>query len=227
MSVRYNDLISDAQLEEAALKSMAGLTIASNQVAIQEAIRDTTDRFESFFDRFFIVRSFTQRIPINAWSYNRLLERYVAWASDKPIVEIKSIVDTAGSTISGTTVTREKSSPNSSYNWFATSTPRDCRVTYFSGYKRSDQALADLTGTGPGQGGLTTLTVTPDDLPSDVRRKAIELAMLYMRRALDGTLGSSSRMQQVGSQVVTVNAIDSRAEDKILESIAGAYKRRV
>jgi hypothetical protein len=183
-----------------------------------------TSIIETAYDRLFIVRSYTQRVPIGAWAYHRLLDTWVAEIRETPAVEIESV------DASGMTVSLAESRPGHGKDWFTTDEPQDVIITFFSGHRRPDEVVSGATGSQinlTSETGLSGLTVTPSLIPGDVQRLAIDLGTEMLRSSAEGTRGMQRRIQNVGSQMATIEAVDTGYQDRILKRLRPKYRRLV
>lgn len=172
MAESYSALILASNVEsEAQGAYQFDLGSDSTKTTLQAMADEVTGIIEGALDRHLIVRKYTHYFDLNDWSYDRARQKYVAYTYQWPIVQ----VDTSGFTAA--------SSRGSSVNNILEYTSAYCgAVTYYAGYKRSEQTLTNL------QAQLADLAELPADLPGEIRGVAISAALhaLAERRAGPG-----------------------------------------
>lgn len=187
---QYTDLLIPAELKVDALRSLdIDVTDATQQSdmggsyqdAAILAIRDVTEAIESYLDRKLMVRKWDVDIQRWQWEENKALGKVQHLPGHWPVVQ----VETAGVTIS-----------NDGVRLLAGD--RKDEAELYAGYKRRDQALADL------QGELPALTETPDELPYDIRRVAMRLVMYELTQALQNTYAVSSVTKTAGGATAEI-----------------------
>lgn len=165
MPLPYSALITarDVLDEDMSAQQIKPL-IDNAEKTLEAIIQELTGIFEGAagLDRQLIVRSHTEYVDYSDWQYSAARSKYWLRARQWPLVEIS----TSGFTI-GT--------DDSVSNLILSSSRYQGGISYYAGYKRSKQALDDLTS----ESGLSAMTATPTDLPSDIRGAAIE-AVLYL-----------------------------------------------
>ena len=148
------------------------------------AIEDMSSVIRSHVQRDVIVAEHEQSLWRSDWTYDEGQEKYAAYADQWPVVQI----ETAGYTAAGERILTEDADADV--------------VTYFAGYRRADQDLATL------QGKVEGLDTLPPELPGVFRSVCTELTLFRLSRAENKQFGTGSTRQQIGGQVVTVQATD-------------------
>ena len=226
--VTVEDVLRDA------LKSTT-LTETDNGYAIRRAIRDISARIETSLDRQLVVRSYVQHVDAYQWRIARGGPRYsgrqLRWeclAKFWPVVQVQSAeVGWYGSTRSDDPISQD---PRTYYQHrrFWTADPYDFEVTYFAGFRRTEQTLADLqaatdpdTATGTP---LADLTVLPAVLPSDVTDACTRMVLARLFQAENKMWGAGSRSRLVGKDKVMVEQVDRGFEKRQLSHLL-RYRR--
>jgi hypothetical protein len=151
-----------------------------------------------------IVRRHTQAIERHQWTGSDALDGWVAWANQRPVLQI----DAGGDDLSGIRIAR-----TDPYR-LARGAPEAGTITYFGGFRRPDQAIRDAsvsgaeselpTGSSEPLEGLTTL---PPTLPGAVQGAAAHIALHVLQNRKQGRLGRRTQ-QSFGSQQVTIEGAD-------------------
>ena len=206
----YTDLISLFELDRDALESLDVLDIMP---AAEGAIADVTRRIESYLDRELIVRKHTQAVTrwewvANQYEANDVVDRtMLTFADHWPVLEAVTTGLEVG--------------PKADRLKIDTDDAEAGTYTYFAGYKRADQTLSGLQD----ESDLSNLSVTPDDLPTDIRRVAVRLT-LHELGVIDEQLLGKRRIEASGPVSVTVDAEDPGFERRELRKL-DVHKRRV
>jgi hypothetical protein len=205
-------LVTPEELEAAALKSL-NLTAADlgDGEAMAYALADAQAAVEGHLQRRLHVARHTSapgQSGMLSWRWEVYPARWLWYAAEWPVLWVATIDDAYVEVDAG--------------GRFIYSTLSASPVTYIAGYRGRGVTLDDLLTVG----GLDDLAVLPPEVPADIHRAIVELALIYLNRASKGLLGTGSVRQQVGSQsVVTVEAVDRDAERRILNRLG--HHRRV
>lgn len=183
-TLKYSALITPDELKADAINSLKfdptattvvdGLGVSYKDVTIR-AIHSVTDSIEQHLDRKLIVTRNNDDIQDHQWDYNKALDKWQHYSRHYPLVEI----ETANVTIS-----------NDKVRMLAG--VKKGEVDYFAGYRRADQALADL------QAELPDLDTLPEILPGDINRVAFRLVMYELSQAKQNSFAVQTRTQVVG-----------------------------
>lgn len=184
MGALYTDLITinDLTLESEAFADF-DLADTGTRTAAQAIINEVTNLIEGArmgIDRPVVVRAHTIYTQYDDWTYDPARALWWMYAPAWPVVEI----DTTGFTIGTSTNSREGS------DLLLYASRYSGAVTYYAGYRRSDQdELADLTG----ETGLASLGTLPGLIPAAIRDAAVAATMylLFERRHGPGVLQRS------------------------------------
>jgi len=90
-------------------------------------------------------------------------------------------------------------------------------VAGFFGYARHDETLAGLQAID--SAALAALTALPETLPGMVRDVTLALCLHDLTERMAGRFSGARRMQQVGTNPVTIEAPDPLARDRILNRL--------
>lgn len=91
-------------------------------------------------------------------------------------------------------------------------------IQYYAGYKRRDQALADLQAADPD---LAALTEEPEDLPGLIRRVAIRLTVAEIREELTAIVGLSRITKRIDNVIVDTTALTEDFAVTEIRKLAG------
>lgn len=201
VTVSYTALTTPDEVQRNALKSERWVNDIHTNPDVQEALRDViedeTDRIRSYLNRNPIVR----RYKGTSVRWCRQIDgTYLAHTHQWPAVQTDS-----GSITITDDGELEALSPVAGF-------------VYYAGWRRSDQELAHL------QKDLPELEVLPPLLPGAIRRAAIQLVIVEMRRQIHGLVGMSSHTQTIGGDTVSVQRENTAIVNQILSSIR-AYRR--
>ncbi len=189
MAESYSALILASNVEAEA-ESAYGFDLGthSTKLTLQAMAGEVTGIIEGALDRHMIVRQYTHYFDSNDWTYDRARGKYVAYVRQWPIVEITTAGFTAGR------------SKGSSVDDMLVYTSKYCgAVTYYAGYRRSEQTLVTLQA----ETDLSGLTVLPAELPGEIRGVAIS-AMLHALAERRGGPGQRTRTLNAGVQTSVI-----------------------
>jgi len=208
---QWEQLITVDEVIQGSLDSTDAPT--DEPIEARRAIQDVTQMIAEHLGFKPIVHKHTQGIEPWAWTRDEAEadQTVRTWADVRPIVQITSPTDIDARfdgyqfTTSGRPGTAEK-------------------VVYFAGWKRKKQALSDLpTGTGEALDGLTE---TPEDLPSDIRRAALELTLYVLNKA-ESPVGMGSRSTTVQGGNITIDGPDPQFVNRTLRSLDTHRRTRI
>lgn len=209
MATEWDDLLTVAEVQNAALSSSGAATDNPNSV-VEGAIRDAQRRITSYLGQDPIVHRLKQNVRAYEWTQDPSdpNDDYRAWARHKPIVEVQSPTDI---------------SIRHDNQQFLINSPDDEQIDYHAGWIRSDQELGDVDGTNSGT--LTDLTTEPDTLPNDIRRTGILITLFYIGTSEHGA-GIGQITHSVGAGgTITVDGPDPSFEARQLRRIQ-TYKTK-
>jgi len=201
MPTESDDILTVQEVQEDALESSSAVEDNAQEV-VERAIRDAQDRIVSYLHRPVIASVITESIGRYDWVRDEKPTggafadtRYLAWAKVQPVVEVDSPEDVEVFLDQSRLVHDRQEA---------------LKVTYIAGWKRRDQAKADLD-VSPDQ--------TPPNLPNDIRRVALKLALFELAEAQHGA-GIGQVTQAVGNgQTTTVQGPDSGYVDRQLSRL--------
>lgn len=199
MALSYTSLLTATQLQTAAMSALKAVEDnALAAAAMEDICEDTTDMIEGYLGRHLIVKKVTQEVPY--WLYDASQDQssdtYVAaWADVWPILQVTAV------TLSTATTPTIHSNGRRFITTLANTTTPIRTITYYAGYKREDQTYAWLSSASGA--GLTDLSVTPANIPGEVRRCAIRLAMRQVIDITQAALGKRSTTVVAGASVET------------------------
>jgi len=218
--VAYTDLCTFSELMQADDSRAVVSDLPSLRSEALAVIADVTDLVDAALGlgasgRGTIVRERIQAIEGHEWSYSDVVEDYLAWADQRPVVEVNLHAD---DDLDDVTIPRHTSRK------LEIGSSDAGTVRYFGGYTRPNQALADLpTGGGDDLDGLST---EPPDMPRQIRTVAINLSLHVLQNRAEGNLGR--RVQQTfGQQQVTVEGADPQYTRRQLRRLRGATNRHL
>ena len=160
MAVPFNAILTSDNVSDEMQNSFVGYdpTDPNTITTIENIIQEVTAIMEGILDRNIIVRKHERYVQYADWDYDKARDMYFVRIQETPVVE----VDTSGFTIGRTATAREDD--------IVLYTSRfSGLVTYYSGYKRSEQVIGDLTS----EAELTDLATLPGDVPYDIRNVAL------------------------------------------------------
>lgn len=193
-SLPYTALLTIDEVLTAAGLSMQGSGQAEDTVLrdqVRAIIQGVTSRIEQYLERRLIVRSVSQRFVQGDWWYDDVLEKYVYYASQWPVVQaVTSSLDKAADTDGVNRLAAYTSDSN-------------LAGVFFAGYRRADQTLTYLQG----QSGLSAMTTAPEVLPFDIQQAAMQMCLLRIRELQRG-VGLTSITREVGSATVQTTKLD-------------------
>lgn len=184
--------------DELARDNLSGVNIDFTSAQQQEALAaifDVTQAIETYLDRAIICRQHTEYVAGWRWNYDEARSKYVFVPSSYPIVEI--------------TTSNVAASEDGRY---LVAGSRVSKLVYTAGWKRRDQ---DKTTFGT--------SADPVDLPDDIRRVAIRLALYEMQDALQGTHATRRTQLNTGEFSATV---DEKREDVYSKELVKLNKYR-
>ena len=228
MAVTYKAHTTLTALQTAALASSDVLADATYATAIETLIDDVSERVDEYLGYQVIVNNYRHDIRAEDWQYDRMLDVYAVDAQYYPIVEISTSVryepgnarNTAGFITTPSTITSGIVRAGSSGRDTSESTRfevadeaevDDTVVTYFAGYKRSDQNLAAL------QSQWATLSTAPSDLPRAIKRATERICLAAIAEVSQG-LGQR-QIQNMGDRTITIETIDEALFGRELDRI--------
>ncbi|WP_441001308.1 hypothetical protein [Fodinibius sp. SL11] len=199
-TLQYTDLLTPAELKVDALSSL-GIDVTdetnvsglggSYKDATIRAIQDVTGSIEEYLDRKLIVRKHNIDIPSFKWANNNALDKQQYYPPQWPVVQVV----TSGVDIS-----------NDSERFLSTASKSE--VEFYAGYKRRDQNVGnDDSDDISNEDGLSGLSETPENLPSDIRRVAVSLVMYELMRAKQGTIAMSSVTKTAGNATAEITKV--------------------
>ena len=228
MAVDYKAHTTLSALQTVAMASSDVLDDATYATAIETLINDVSERVDEYLGYQVIVNNYRHDIRAEDWKYDRMQDLYAVDAQYYPIVEISTSVryepgnaqNSAGFITAPTTITAGIVRAGSSGRDTSDSTRfevaneaevDDTVVTYFAGYKRSDQNLAAL------QSQWATLSTAPSDLPKAVKRATERICLAAIAEISQG-IGQRS-IQNMGDRTITIETIDETLFDRELSRI--------
>lgn len=194
-----DSVITPTDVENAALASSTAAE--EDKAVVQGVIRDVQATIESYLDRPLMPEVHTQRITRHDWLRQRrdTGDYWLAWADVQPVVEVRSPDE----------VTLEDP------EHFRADYQQGFDVEYVAGWRRRAQSAGDF--------GLS-LSEDPPQLPSDVRRVALQLVLFHLNEMEQGA-GMGQTEQAVGSAgTVTISGPDSGFVQRKLSRL-DSYKR--
>lgn len=221
------DLLTVEQLRKAALNSIE-IDLTQNGSpndqeafdAAVDAIEAATGTIEGFLNRKLIVRNYRFKLYPSSWTLDDTFEEYWRWSPEFPLVEIGD---------SDSDVTIEDLGDQSKLILDDSKDPDDEKIIdpVYAGYKRSDQ---DISGTGSVPTDLTQeselsgLTVAPEDLPRDVVKAAVLLALHDLHQRVDATLATGEIEQTIRGETITLRGAERGFEETVLGRLAHLRK---
>ena len=228
MAVDYKAHTTLSALQTVAMASSDVLDDATYATAIETLINDVSERVDEYLGYQVIVNNYRHDIRAEDWKYDRMQDLYAVDAQYYPIVEISTSVryepgnaqNSAGFITAPTTITAGIVRAGSSGRDTSDSTRfevaneaevDDTVVTYFAGYKRSDQNLAAL------QSQWATLSTAPSDLPKAVKRATERICLAAIAEVSQGI--GQRQIQNMGDRTITIETIDETLFDRELSRI--------
>ena len=228
MAVDYKAHTTLSALQTVAMASSDVLDDSNYATAIETLINDVSERVDEYLGYQVIVNNYRHDIRAEDWLYDRMQDLYAVDAQYYPIVEISTSVryepgnaqDTAGFITTPSTITAGIVRAGSSGRDTSESTRfevaneaevDDMVVTYFAGYKRSDQNLAAL------QAQWATLSTAPTDLPKAIKRATERICLAAIAEVSQGI--GQRQIQNMGDRTITIETIDETLFDRELSRI--------
>lgn len=222
----YRDLITFEQLQGANVSDAVIAELKESAFEAQSLISQVSRLVEYKLgmtgrDTGLIVRRNTQPVERYEWSESKALDGYLTWADQKPVVElVPESEDLKGVDVPRTTDEKLKRSR-----------PRAGTITYFGGYRRSDQVLPSSTSnteelpTGDGDP-LEGLSSLPPKLPGIIRTVTENITLHVLQNRAQGNLGRRSQ-QSFGEQQVTIEGADPAYISRQLSRLNASPDRRL
>jgi len=224
--VAYTDLIKYEDLRQADDSRAVVDSLDTLREEAEAVIADVTALIDAELGlgatgRGTIVRQRLQGIAGHEWTYSTIAEDYLAYADQRPVVEMNLQSDD----LSDVEIPRQTSRK------LQIGSPDAGTVTYFGGYRRPDQVLSSAgpgesllpTGNGEALDGLTTL---PPVLPRQVRNVAINVTLHVLQNRAEGNLGR--RVQQTyGQGQVTIEGADPQYIQRQMARLQSAEHRHL
>ena len=212
MSVPYTSLVvaTDVDTEREDSSSLS-LGDSSTLSAMESVIQAVTGSIEGAMglDRKLIVRQYTQYISREEWEYDTVRELYYIRVPQWPIVQ----VDTSG-------FTTGIPSGDDEVKLLLYTSRYEGAVTYYAGYRRSEQTLASLQG----ETGLSGLTTLPGALPYDIRDAAIDLVLYKMTERRQGP-GTRTKNFNAAVGSSTITSLDPMYPKRVIKERIWHHKR--
>ena len=243
MAVSYRAHTTLSDLKSVALGSSDILDDTDNDTAIEALIDDVSEYVDDFLGYQVIVRKYEQRLHVEQWRYDRVIDANFIDADYYPIVEISNTkyyepgntevdgfitvptniatwTSGAGGIIRpgthGGLIDDTSEEPEKPYTRFEVADPvyiEDYVVEYYAGYKRSDQTVI-----GDFTGDLANLSVVPyADIPRQIKRATQRICLIGIAEVSQG-LGQR-QIQNLGDRSITIEAIDPNAVQAELDRI--------
>lgn len=214
MSALYTDLltVNDLTLESEEFAEF-DLSDTGTLTAARAIINEVTNLIEGGrmgIDRPVVVRAHTIYSNNADWTYDPARALYWMYAPRWPVVE----VDTSGFTIGSSTHSHEGG------DLLLYASAYRGAITYYAGYRRSDQDLSGLQA----ETGLSGLGTLPSELPAAVRDAAISAVMYLLteRRTGPGTL---NRTINPALQTTTITGPERDYLGRMLRDRLGHLRR--
>lgn len=211
MAVKYTALLTASDVDAEA-ESAFDFDISDDDTSttVEAIIEETTSMLEGLLNRTLITRQFTNYFQYRDWENDVARDVYVIRPPHWPVVEI----DTASFSAAAS---------NDSYqgenNLITYASRFSGAVTYYAGYRRSEQVLADFTDGGAGQGSLSDLGTLPGELPYDIRNTAMNIVLNTLAVRRFGP-GQRTRILNPAVQSTTI-------QEPILEYASRLVKERI
>lgn len=157
MAVSYKSLLTMDDVTRQMQDAFPGYnpSLANTILVLEGLIEEVTETMEGLLHRNLIVQKHERYFQYDEWDFDEARDKYFVRVFG-PIVEI----DTTG-------FTAAKSRHSLEDDIITYSSRFSGLVTYYAGYKRSEQVLGDFTGTFPDLG------TAPGNLPPDIKNVAI------------------------------------------------------
>jgi hypothetical protein len=228
MAVDYKAHTTLSALQTVAMASSDVLDDSNYATAIETLINDVSERVDEYLGYQVIVNNYRHDIRAEDWKYDRMQDLYAVDAQYYPIVEISTSVryepgnaqNSAGFITAPTTITAgivwagssgRDTSDSTRFEVANEAEVDDTVVTYFAGYKRSDQNLAAL------QSQWATLSTAPSDLPKAVKRATERICLAAIAEVSQGI--GQRQIQNMGDRTITIETIDETLFDRELSRI--------
>lgn len=228
MAVSYKAHTTLSDLQSVALASSDVLADSNYATAIETFIDDISEIVDEYLGYQVIVNNYRHDIRAEEWKYDRMQDLYAVDAQYYPIVEISTAVRyepgnaqstagfiTAPSSISAGIVRAGSSGRDTSestrFEVANEAEVDDMVVTYFAGYKRSDQNLAAL------QSQWATLSTTPTDLPRAIKRATERICLATIAEISQGI--GQNQLQNMGDRSIAIEIIDETLVNRELDRI--------
>ena len=243
MAVSYKAHTTLSDLKSVALGSSDILDDTNNDAAIEALIDDVSEYVDDFLGYQVIVRKYEQRLLVEQWRYDRVIDANFIDADYYPITEISNTkyyepgntqVDEfitvptdiptwtpgAGGIIRpgthGGQIIDGSDEPEKPYTRFEVADPvyiEDYVVEYYAGYKRSDQTLI-----GDFTGDLANISVVPYlDLPRQIKRATQRICLIAIAEVSQGL--AQRQIQNLGDRSITIESVDPNAVQAELNRI--------
>lgn len=216
MAVLYSSLITATDVDdEAEVAFDFDITDADTLLALENIINQISGMLEGAngLNRHLIVRKYEHYFNYNEWEYDNSRCLWYVPAPQWPVVEI----DTSGFT-SGIS----RYSFQNEQDMILYTSRFSGLVTYYAGYKRSEQVLADFNATDPPD--LTDLATAPTDLPYDIRGVAINAALMMLSERRGGP-GERTRILNPAVQTTTIQEAISDYVRRMVKERIHHHKR--
>lgn len=158
----------------------------------EDAVKDASSDIDSYLDKSVMISKHTEFIRKDDWYYNEARNKYEHIPNNYPIVQSTTEFD----------------------GIYLLSDSRPSEVTYYAGYRRSDQTLGDLQET------LPELTNLPPILPGTIRRVCVNLALYYIVEAYDRLIPYESMEKNMGGAISTIRK-DIGSPERQLSKLEG------
>lgn len=211
MAVLYSALITAANVDAEGQDAFDfDIADADTLSALENIINQVTSMIEGAngLNRQLITRQYTHYFNYGDWDYDQSRELWFVPAPQWPIVEIDT---------SGFTAGVSKESFQNEADLILYTSRFSGAVTYYAGYKRSEQVLSDFNATDPPN--LTDLATLPGDLPYDIRGVAINAALMMLAERRQGP-GQRTKVMNPAVQTTTI-------QEPILDYIRRMVKERI
>jgi len=198
MPTEPTDLLTVLEVQATAQGASDDVTDNPDEV-VESAIRDVQGMVESYLDMPLLAHKRTERLERHNWTRDQTAggQEWLAWADHQPIIEVVSpegVGQLAG-------------------RRFVNGRPEACRIRYFAGYRRSDQT------SGEQQGRFTDLNTEPQQLPSDIRRAAMELVIFVIERAGQVPGIRDREITFGGGQQIRTSGVDTGFVGRVLSRL--------
>ena len=190
MALPYDALLTVDNVSRELQEAITGYdaTEANTRLVTENIIQEVTRIMEGLLDRNLIVKKHERYFQYEDWDYDKGRNKYFVRSSDYPVVEI----DTAGFTVGRSKHARED-------DLILYTSRFSGLVTFYSGYKRSEQVIGDLTA----EADLTDLGTLPGNLPYDIRNVALSGVLHALSERNQGP-GQRSRTINPAIQSMTI-----------------------